>query len=209
MVRAVLFDLDDTLVDSKQSIERAFNFVLPRYGMAKIGPGVLPTLAGVPISDCYARLGAGTAQIPAMVKEHLQFLSEHSDLVKRYPDAQYVLSWLARHDTRVGLVTSRPRLSAMQVLSSTKIDSLINVLVADGDASEGKPSAAPFLLCAKKIQCAPRECMVVGDGVPDLIAGTRAGMTVVWAMYGMGAHAASPVNPAHRIQRLKDVLNLL
>ncbi len=77
------------------------------------------------------------------------------------------------------VVTGSPRSAVLHVLHSLEIDSIIDLIVSGEDVTHGKPDPESYLLAATKLQVLPEECLVLEDSVNGVRAALAAGMDVV------------------------------
>lgn len=79
----------------------------------------------------------------------------------------------------IAIVTGSPRSAVLHVLHSLEIDGKINLIVSAEDVSHGKPDPESYLLAAEKLQVLPEECLALEDSVNGVRAALAAGMHVV------------------------------
>jgi phosphoglycolate phosphatase-like HAD superfamily hydrolase len=92
-----------------------------------------------------------------------------------------VLGWLAGRGVRTALITRNSRTSVVTVLRRHGIS--IDVTIARDDAPP-KPDPAPLLLACRRLEVAPGDAWMVGDGQYDVEAGAAAGVRTVWVSHG-------------------------
>ncbi|MGH7920019.1 MAG: HAD-IA family hydrolase [Candidatus Dormibacteraceae bacterium] len=170
--RALLFDLDGTLVDSTELITRAWTSWAIELGLSRDAFAGI-ALHGRPARDIVHDL------VPEQEEEALRrvFDIEASTLggVTPLPGANELLRSL--DPAEWGIVTSgslriaEPRLAALAVSART-------VITAD-DVRFGKPDPEPFLLGAERLGVSPADCVVLEDAPAGLTAARTAGMRSV------------------------------
>jgi N-acetyl-D-muramate 6-phosphate phosphatase len=203
-VRAVLFDLDGTLIDSAPDLAGAANAMRTLRGLTALplehyrahsgsgARGMLRVAFGVePGHDSFDQL---KQQFFAEYQERLTSLTRPFDGVDRLIEALSVagLSW--------GVVTNKgerftgPLTRAMPLFASA-------VAVISGDTTpHAKPHPAPLLEAARRMGLSPSVCLYVGDDLRDIQAGRAAGMRTVAATYGyLGAGADVAAWDADRV----------
>jgi len=179
--RAIAFDLDGTLVDSRKDIAAALNLAL-----ADSGRPALPeeTIAGF-VGDGARTLCARAAGLPEdhadvgrILEGYLRHYLEHPMAFTRWmPGAREALDELGGYE--LALMTNKPRPTVEAVLAGLGVADRFAAVVAEGDLPEKKPSPAPVLWIAKHLGISPAEIVVVGDGPQDVQAGRRAGARTV------------------------------
>jgi HAD superfamily hydrolase (TIGR01509 family) len=172
-IRAVLLDMDGTLVDSDAAVERAWRTWSAEYGVdaaraVEVGHG---NPAAATIRRLLPRLSE-TEIAAATDREHELQYDDLSD-VTAAPGAGRLLATLARLDLPWAVVTSADGRLAKARLTAAGIAPPLVVTV--DDVRHGKPDPEGYLLAAARLGVDPRDCLVVEDSPPGLEAGRRAG----------------------------------
>jgi len=196
-LRAVLFDLDGTLLDTAPDLVRVLNQVrveqgreplpwdLARTQVSHGSSGLIrlgfPDLAGEPLEalrlrllDLYAaQLAVGT---------------------RLFDGCQAVLDQLAARGMPWGIVTNKPGFLTTPLLQALHLDQHAACVVSGDTLPERKPHPAPLLHAAAQLVLAPAECLYVGDAERDVQAARAAGMPVLVARYGYLGPADDPAS---------------
>lgn len=177
---AVLFDLDQTLIDSREcslrSFEHAFQQVL---GVTPSRERILQ-LWGLPLDRQMAEL-AGPTAAKALFDAYREFQATQDHLITVYPGWPAVLVELRQRGYRLAVVTAKRRDRAIRHLTLVGVYTFFDALVGADDTSRHKPDPEPFLLASAALGATPKECMAIGDTPGDIIGAKRAGMTAVLA----------------------------
>jgi HAD superfamily hydrolase (TIGR01509 family) len=99
--------------------------------------------------------------------------------VEALPGVVQLLDWLDANDVPRAIVTSTPRANLDLILTSLGIESRFQALVAEEDASKGKPDPEGFLVAARRVGVTPAQCVVIEDAPHGLAAARAAGMTAI------------------------------
>lgn len=183
-VRAVLLDMDGTLVESDAAVERAWRAWAREYGLAE--EDSLSHAHGHPSESTARRLLPGLDDDAVLLAAQRQLDLQYDDLsdVHGTPGADDLLDVLARRQLPWAVVTSADVRLARARLGAAGIDP--PVLVTVEDVTAGKPDPEGYLLAARRLGVPPRHCLVVEDSQPGIDAGHAAGMTVA-AVRGLAA----------------------
>lgn len=207
--RAVLFDLDGTLLDSYQLITSAFRHACTAVLGREVSDAEVTSRWGQPLSDRFAAIAAG--RIPELVAAYTDFYSLHVDqLAALFPGVREMLGQLAERGLRLGVVTSKRRASTAEALEKFGLRPFIRVAVSAEDVDAPKPAPDPIVLAAKQLGAASEETWMVGDGVLDMQAARAAGAASVAAVWGTRERdALLASDPDYVAERPEDVVEIL
>jgi HAD superfamily hydrolase (TIGR01509 family) len=183
-VRALLLDMDGTLVESDAAVERAWRAWAREYGLVE---GEALALAhGHPSESTARRLLPGLDDDAVLLAAQRQLDLQYDDLadVHATPGAHELLDVIARRQLPWAVVTSADVRLARARLGAAGIDP--PVLVTVEDVTAGKPDPEGYVLAARRLGVPPPACLVVEDSQPGIDAGHAAGMTVA-AVRGLAA----------------------
>lgn len=174
--RAVLFDMDGTLVDSDAAVDRSWIAWSAEYGVDPALP--LAIAAGHPAAATVATLlaGRGPGTIAEAAARQLALEYEDLDDIAPIDGAHELLAALDERGIPWAVVTSADSKLALLRLGAAGIAA--RVLVTTDDVPAGKPDPAGYLLAAERLGVRPEDCLVVEDAAPGVDAGRAAGATV-------------------------------
>lgn len=187
-LRAVLFDLDGTLIDTADEFIPAVQQLRSEHG--------LPPMAAADIranvSNGAAALvtaALGTDQAAAEFQQQRERLLELyaqalGTAAKPYPGIIALLKTIAERNLSWGIATNKPREYTEPLLASLALDPPPGSVVCPDDVSERKPHPESLYCNCKALDCAPHEAIYIGDHERDIQAGRRAGMFTIAAGYG-------------------------
>lgn len=207
-VRAALFDLDGTLVDSEVHTDTAIRVIAGRHGVADFA---LPhtetrgrTWAHVAdVMRAEARIAAGR---DALAEELLAYWSEIAADVTPVPGAPEALREAAKC-LRLGVVSSSPRAVIDRFLEKLGVADCIahGARIGGDDVQRSKPDPEGYLLGARALKLAPAECVVFEDSRAGLEAARAAGMR---SMFVRSSAADIPGNTALATASTQDYRSL-
>jgi HAD superfamily hydrolase (TIGR01549 family) len=204
-VRAVIFDLDGTLVDTVYGHTLAWQRVLHEGGidipawkihrLIGMSGGLLTKAAGHEIGRDLA-----DEEVERLQKRHGEIYRELQPERRPLPGAVELLRHLRDGRIRHGIATSGKREDVKPSLAALQANSDL-VVVDRSDVERAKPEPDLFLACQRQLGVEPAECYVVGDAVWDLLAARRASMLGVGLLTGGYGEQELAQAGAYRVYR--------
>ncbi len=214
-VRAVLFDLDGTLIDSASDLAGAGNDMRAARGLPLLPLAHFRPMVGSGARGMLGRalqVQPGDAEFEALRDEFLSRYEARMTRETRLFDAMRpVLDALREAARPWGIVTNKAtRFSEPLVRSLGLLDEAATLVCGD-TTPHSKPHPAPLLEAARRIDIEPAHCVYVGDDLRDVQAGRAAGMRTVaaaWGYLGEGEHIEA-WGADHVIETPGELLKLL
>ncbi len=178
-VQAVLFDLDGTLLDSSEQHWRALVAAMTDFDFEPPSVARIRQLMGLPGLDTVLIVGVPPEQAEEVWWRWAEWEGRLADLVHPFPGVASLLERLRAAGYRLGIVTSRPRISLDATPAAVDLLPYVDLLVTRDDTAEGKPHPAPVLHAFERLELLPSEGIYVGDTPFDIEAGQRAGCLTV------------------------------
>lgn len=188
--RAVLFDLDGTLLDTAPDLVAALNHLRAAEG-----------LKATPVTELRRHVSHGaagllTAGMPPCAPA--EFEQRRQKFLARYAERPFIestlfdgvrdlLSWLEEASIPWGIVTNKSQDLTRRVLEASGLSDRSGCVVCGDTLERSKPDPAPVLHACDLLGVAPADVVFVGDDVRDLRAGRAAGTQVVAVDYGYGS----------------------
>lgn len=230
VIRGVLFDLDNTLVDFLRmkrlaSAEAARAMVAAGadfpFSEEEAGRRLFDHYIehGIESDDAFAtfldqhnraKLAYGQSAHDRILAGAVQsYLRAKELFLTPYPGVRRTLVELTRRQLRMGVVTDAPRLKGWQRLTQLGLAEFFDVVVTFDDSRVRKPDPAPFRAALDALQMRPGEVVFVGDWPERDVAGAKGlGLRTAFARYGRidfdGDHGAEA-----ELKRLPELLDVL
>lgn len=180
-IKAVIFDLDGTLVDSMGIWKQIDIEYLAKYNIA-LPDDLQSSIEGMNFTET-ANYFKERFQIPEEIHEIKATWNEMT--YKKYKNevplkegTREFLNMLKSRDIKMGIATSNSRELVEVVIKSLQIDSFFDAVHTSCEVEKGKPSPDIYLLVSEKLGVAPTECLVFEDVPQGIMAGKNAGMKV-------------------------------
>ena len=180
--KAILFDLDGTLVDSMWMWKQIDIEFPGRYGY-ECPEDLQKVIEGMSFSET-AVYFKERFQIPLSLDEIKACWVQMSIDKYRYevplkPGALEFLKFCKENGIRTGIATSNGREMVDAVIESLRLEDYLDVITTACEVKAGKPEPDIYLEVAKRLSVVPSECLVFEDIPAGIIAGKRAGMQVI------------------------------
>jgi len=220
-VRAILFDLDNTLIDfmgmKRQSCEAAVDAMI-KAGLKADRRKTLKLLFELYDKHGYEYKGVFQDLVREMTGKVdygivgtgiVAYRKARETLLVSYPDVKPTLDKLRRKGIKIAIVTDAPRIEAWIRLAAMGIQDKFDCVVTYDDSRTKKPGPRPFRLVLKKLKVIrPQDVLVVGDSMSkDMVPARKMGMMSVLAEYGRIKPAKGQADL--RIKRFKDLLKIV
>lgn len=186
-LRAILFDMDGTLLDTAPDMVGALNALRGEQHLAALPYDMVRSA----VSHGAARvvkIGFPEAQpdvAAALQQRYLQiYRGALSQGTRLFAGMDTVLESLARRRLKAGIVTNKPAWLTDPLLEQLGLRARFDCVVSGDTVAERKPHPLPLLHAAQLAGVAPRECVYVGDAERDVQAAHAAGMQALVANYG-------------------------
>ena len=220
MIKAVIFDLDNTLID----FMRMKNLSCDAAISAMIGAGlnVDKSKAMKELFKLYDTYGleektifqkflkkiAKKVDYEILASGIVAYRRVRTGFLEPYPHVGEVLFELKKRGIKLAIVSDAPRLKAWIRLVSMKINHLFDVVVTFEDTKEMKPSTKPFEVTFKKLKVKASECLMVGDRPErDIKGAKKLGMITCFAKYGNPK--AKAYSADYEINDIKELIEII
>ena len=214
-VRAVLFDLDGTLIDSAPDLAGAGNDMRVARGLGPYPLAHFRPMVGAGARGIVGRafdIGPQDEHFAALKDEFLQrYEARMTELTRVFPDMLPVLDVLNANALPWGIVTNKATRFSEPLVRALGLMDRAATLVCGDTTAHSKPHPAPLLEAARRIGVAPAQCVYIGDDLRDVQAGRAAGMATVavgWGYLGDGV-SIDAWGADHVAQAPADLLKLL
>ena len=194
--RAVLFDLDGTLLDSAPDLLAAINNARAERDMP---PMLLAELRPHVSKGARAMVAAAFPDVPQAERDTWipSFLDRYQAELGRHCAAfegvEAMLGSLETAGCPWGIVTNKPEYLAAPLLPMLGWHERCAVLIGGDTLAARKPDPLPLLVAAERLGVAPEDCIYVGDDERDIVAARAAGMPSVVALWGYRLSSDDPV----------------
>ncbi|HSP13939.1 MAG TPA: HAD hydrolase-like protein [Thermoanaerobaculia bacterium] len=209
--RAVLFDLDGTLVDSYAALADAVNFALRAHGLREIDTGRIRTLVGHGIERLLQR-ACETDNVPRSVSE--AFETRYDEVCctasKILDDVEPTLARLTAAGVTMAVCTNKPTSFSRKILDFLNLSPHFRAIVGPDLAGARKPDARHVIRTLEEAGCSPDGSLFVGDMPIDVAAARNSGIDVAVVTTGSSSYEQLlESHPDYLLDRFSDLLGIV
>lgn len=179
-----MFDLDGTLVDTTNLIRQSFRHASREVLGEQLPDEVLMANVGQPLDKQMEILDSDRAQELYEVYRKFNH-ARHDEFIREYDGIKQLLDTLTERGVKMGIVTSKSRLTVDMALQCIPIEHYFEALITTDDTEYHKPHPQPLQLAMSKLDVTPDESVYIGDSPFDIEAGQAAGIATVAVSWGI------------------------
>lgn len=210
-LKAVLFDLDGTLIDTAPDFITVVNQLRAEEKLAPLPADqirrVVSNGARALINMAFG-LAFDHPDFDRLLKRLLELYSQNLAVdTKPFPGISELLTYLGERNIPWGIVTNKSSVYTLPILEALKFNPEPQSVVCPDHVTNTKPDPEPLLLACKQIGCKPEEALYVGDHKRDIDCGKAAGSPTVAVTFGYIAETENPAdwNADYLVDRASEI----
>ncbi|HSC76186.1 MAG TPA: HAD-IA family hydrolase [Pseudomonadales bacterium] len=214
-LKAVLFDLDGTLLDTAPDFIICVNRLRQNHDQPPLADKVIRAEVSNG-ARAMTRLASGLAEgDPALEALNCELLAIYREILGQhsvlFPGMADSLRWIEAQGLQWGIVTNKPSRFTLPLLEKLSLPFTASSVVCPDHVSRSKPDPEPMLLACNQCGCEPAEAIYLGDHIRDIEAGRAAGMLTAGCDWGY-IHPEEDIagwGADHRIATPYDIPDLI
>ena len=212
-IKAIIFDLDGTLLDTLQDLAQSVNYALDKFGLPQRSLEEIRNFVGNGIGKLIERsVPAGSnkltiEQVFSTFKAHYAIHS--TDTTRCYDGINELLDELNSRDYKIAIASNKIN-SAVQELNNRFFNKYAICAIGECENLRRKPSPDLLLHCMKQLQCGTDEVLYVGDSEVDIETSRNIGIPVVAVTWGFRSiDFLKSLHPDYLIQHPLELLEIV
>lgn len=207
--KAVLFDLDGTLIDTNELIIQTFQTVLDERFPGKYSRETILPFLGPTLRETFTTINPDNVE--QLIEEYRTWnIANHDHMVEAFPGVVETIKQLSASDVKLAIVSTKRRDMVMRALNVMGIMEYFDTIIGLDDVTHAKPDPEPVRLALSHLNISPQEALMVGDNFHDIIAARAAGVdsvAVAWSIKGLDYLLA--FEPVYSIHHMSELLGIL
>jgi pyrophosphatase PpaX len=208
MIKAVLFDVDGTLLDTKEFVYQAYEHVLKSYDFNNVSRNEITLVMGEPLEKCYEVL-TGLNDVGQLVNEHREFQLNNLGLSKPFKNATPVLKKIKENGIKIAAITTRSKITSVKTLKNAGLLEYIDTVISGEDVINKKPNPEGLIKSLEIFNVSRDEAVMVGDTKVDVLAGKNAKVKTIGIMNGFHGERLRESNPDFIVSDIEDILQII
>lgn len=204
--RAVIFDLDGTLVDAFSAVADALNAARAAFGHPALPLDEVRRQVGGGLVDLLTRSVGAQAEPRAREVFEARYAARHLELTRPLPGVPAVLEDLVRRGATLGVASNKPPEFTLELLQHLGIASLFGAVLGPGPGVPPKPDPTMLRAGCTQLGATPEETLYVGDMPLDLESARRAGLSHL--LVASGAYDAEALGRLPGAMVVRDLLGV-
>ena len=184
MIKAVLFDLDGTLIDSADLIMASFRHAMTTHGQSGYESEEFRSSIGTPLLNQFSMYSKSEEEIASLIADYSDYYRNHRSRAKLFSGVAEALDRIKSHQQRLAIVTSKSHVGAARSIEAVGIQDYFEFIVGCDDVTQGKPQPEPVYKALDYFDIDAKEAVFIGDSPHDIEAGKRAGVATIGVTWG-------------------------
>lgn len=209
MIKAILFDLDGTLINTNKLIVKTFQYIFKEYLKLDVPEGELVKYFGEPLRATMSRYYPENPEF--LIEAYKEYNHKvHDEIAEAFDGVEEALKEFKQKRIKIAVVTSKRRSMAERGLKLFNLYDIMDAVVTPEDTEKHKPAGEPVLKACELLNIKPQEAIMVGDSYNDILSGKNAGCSTCLVKYtGVPLNEVLKTNPDYVIDHIRDIFDII
>jgi phosphoglycolate phosphatase-like HAD superfamily hydrolase len=207
----VCFDLDGTLVDSRETILKSTQVALDQLNIQhNINEEIFTNMIGKHFVDIFNEMNINVPDFEKFISIYKALYFDFIDSSYLYKGVTETIEFLTKKRIKVSLLTTKGQDQAEKIIEHFNLRYSFDYLIGRQDGLAHKPSPEPLLYICKELQVEPSETLMVGDTDLDIQCGINASAKTCGVLYGYRTEVQlEKEKPDFLISNLNELIKIL
>jgi phosphoglycolate phosphatase len=210
-VKALVFDLDGTLIDSKRDLVQSVNATLRNMGRAELPEDLVASYVGSGAPVLISRALGGTPAPEELQNALAFFLADYEkhklDFTKEYPGVRETLEQLRR--VPMAVLTNKPVNISVRILEGLGLAQFFGAIYGGNSFATKKPDPLGANTILHELGIAAAQAAMVGDSEVDVLTARNAGMISAIVNFGFGTHDRKTYPADIYLDRMEELVTVV
>lgn len=207
-IEATLFDVDGTLLDTREFVYQAYEYTFRLHGISPISKEEIDEMMGKPLEVCYKHF-APSYDVGTLCETHRTFQTGNLHLSVPFPNTQDTLTKIKEAGIKTAAITTRSQRTSIRTLELAGIKDKIDVVISGEDGTKHKPHPEPLLRALEQLKIEPGRAVMVGDTDVDVLAGKNAKTKTIGVTYGFHGKRIKESNPDYVVDDIAEIIPII
>jgi pyrophosphatase PpaX len=209
LIKAVLFDLDGTLINTNKLILESFKHAFKTQLNMEMEEEKIVRFFGEPLVK--SMNSVDPVNVEGLLTSFKSFNEiNHDILAEHYEGTTEAVKALKERGIKLGIVTSKRKPMTERSLKLIKVYDEMDVIITPEDTDKHKPDGTPALLACERLGVLPEEALMVGDSIYDVQCGKNAGNSTCIVTYSsFSIEELMSYKPDYVIDNLMELVNII
>ena len=211
-VHLVIFDLDGTLIDSKQDLVLSVNVMREQMGFGRLSDEVIASYVGQGVGTLIRRAlanGSSGEVSESTLETGIKFFLDYYWLHKLdhtvvYDGVRDALEALA--DRKLAVLTNKPVVFSRAILAGLELADYFSFVYGGNSFAQKKPDPVGVTTLMSESGAGPRQTIIVGDSDTDVLTGRNAGAWTCGVTYGLAPQTLENAPPDFQVDNLRELV---
>lgn len=209
-VNTLIFDLDGTILDSRDLIIQSFNHVFTKYFPDYIvRDEEMESFFGPTLQTTFSKYATKDITVDELIQSYREFnLEHHDEMVKAFPGTKEMFRSLSKKGYNIAVVSSKRKDLVERGLKVTGLKEYVSIVLGEDDVHTAKPDPEGILKALEHFTNT-NKAVYVGDHPNDIMAGKNAGIYTCGVLYSTKVDELYECEPDFMIRKMSDMFRIV
>lgn len=209
MIKAFIFDLDGTIIDTPTLIMNSFKHAISENTNYELTQKEITNVLGMTLNMAFKNFANDENHLNDMINSFRNYSLNNTKELNAYLNATNVIQYLREEGYLLGIVTSKSRKIVEDNLKQLKIYDAFNCIITFEDTTKHKPNPEPLYKALKQLNVDASNAIYIGDHENDIKAGNNAKMQTGLMAYSHRFEEALKEEPTYVFENFLNIKSII